>query len=332
MSTIPNSRVQLLESGQYITDLVLSITRAKKHVYIMSLIFTDDDATHALITALLDARKRGVAIFIAADTFTYSELGGYFSPFKKRSSASQIATRTVSRLIEAGVQFKWVGSFHRVNPFSGVTHTKWSVVDDTCYVFGGVNLYNHGIHSVDYMFHVSDPELTQILIAQHTAIIESTTSHPYQEFSQKIALGHMYIDSGERHTSIIYDRACDLARQSKEILYVSQYCPSGPLASALYHTKTSLYFNRPDNATFPTSLLLAWERYRSGLPSLYTKKQYLHAKFIVFTLQDSSKVAITGSHNFSHTGVKFGTREIALETRDPDIIAQLESFRALYVV
>ena len=47
---------------------------------------------------------------------------------------------------------------------------------------------------------------------------------------------------------------------------------------------------------------------------------------MIFTLEDGSKVAITGSHNFAYTGVLLGTREIALETSDPKIIGQLEKF------
>ena len=70
----------------------------------------------------------------------------------------------------------------------------------------------------------------------------------------------------------------------------------------------------------------------SGFKTLYSnKKPYLHAKFIIFTMKDGSKVAITGSHNFAYTGVLFGTREIALETNDPSIISQLESFYKKYI-
>ena len=60
--------------------------------------------------------------------------------------------------------------------------------------------------------------------------------------------------------------------------------------------------------------------------TLYGRDQYLHAKFILFTMPDGSKVAITGSHNFMFGSVAFGTREIALETSDTAIIAQLEHF------
>jgi len=58
---------------------------------------------------------------------------------------------------------------------------------------------------------------------------------------------------------------------------------------------------------------------------------YLHAKFIIFTMKDGSKTAISGSHNFAYTGVLFGTREIALETTNPQVIGQLESFYKKYI-
>ena len=45
-------------------------------------------------------------------------------------------------------------------------------------------------------------------------------------------------------------------------------------------------------------------------------------------MKDGSKVAITGSHNFAYTGVLLGTREIALETADPQVISELERFIA----
>jgi cardiolipin synthase len=43
-------------------------------------------------------------------------------------------------------------------------------------------------------------------------------------------------------------------------------------------------------------------------------------------MKDGTKRAISGSHNFAYTGVLLGTREVALETADPTIIRQLETF------
>ena len=71
--------------------------------------------------------------------------------------------------------------------------------------------------------------------------------------------------------------------------------------------------------------------FTSGFKTLYKKKPYIHAKFIIFTMKDGSKVAISGSHNFAYTGVLLGTREIAIETTNKDFIGQLESFYKKYI-
>ena len=64
----------------------------------------------------------------------------------------------------------------------------------------------------------------------------------------------------------------------------------------------------------------------TGNHSLYTKHQYLHAKFMIFEMNDGQKIAVTGSHNFVNAGVLLGTREIALQTKNLLIIKQLEDF------
>ena len=70
----------------------------------------------------------------------------------------------------------------------------------------------------------------------------------------------------------------------------------------------------------------------SGLSTAYTRKRYLHAKCMIFTMSDGTKVALTGSHNFAYSAVLLGTREVALETKDRAVIAQLESFLTSHVL
>ena len=71
--------------------------------------------------------------------------------------------------------------------------------------------------------------------------------------------------------------------------------------------------------------------YLTRLTTNYERDRHLHAKCIIFSFKDGSKTAITGSHNFVNGGVLLGTREVALETKEPSIIAQLEDFIATHV-
>ncbi|MDN5275015.1 MAG: hypothetical protein JWP06_916 [Candidatus Saccharibacteria bacterium] len=329
-----NSKVpplHLLDTKTYLKDLIESISKAKTRINLISLVLADDSDTHELIEALIKTARRGVTVTIAADVFTYGEFGGYFSPLQRRTRESRSVTALAHRLQEAGATFTWLGSNFKLNPFGGVTHLKWVIVDDITYCFGGVNLYGEGIESTDFMFKASLPALAEEMSEQHQAIINSRLSHrPYPGYTSECAYGTIYIDNGKPYESTIYDRLLDLAAKAEHVLVVTQYCPSGGLASLLRH-KSDVYYNQPSEMPFPARLLVEYGEVRTGLRSQYTRAPYLHAKFMIFTMPGGEKIALTGSHNFSYSGVMFGTREVALETTDPHIIGQLEQFHKTHV-
>jgi cardiolipin synthase len=133
-------------------------------------------------------------------------------------------------------------------------------------------------------------------------------------------------DGGFQGDSIIYRRVCELAKEAKEVLLVSQYCPTGKLARILRNKPAKLYFNPPELAGPLNRAVISVGMLFSHHKTLYKRDRYLHAKFMIFTMPSGEKIAITGSHNFVYGGVLLGTREIALETNDRKIIRQLEAF------
>lgn len=319
--------MKLLTTSQYIDDASHAIARSKKRVIAMTLCISRETETQAFMDSLVIAAKKGVDVQVAADTFTFSEFGGYFNPLKKWAVRSREAKKLANTLRKNGVSFRWLGGNHRINPFARVTHVKWTIVDDTVYCFGGVNMYGRGARNIDYMFKTKDKTLADILANEHSKIIK-TDREPtdYSGFYKQLGYGKLLIDSGEKNESMIYERAVELAKQAESVLFVSQYCPTGKLAKILLRKKATIYYNQPKNAHRWTKLMLRFSRLTTGLKSRYKKPTYLHAKFIIFTMNDGSKVALTGSHNFSYTGVRFGTREVELETTDKKVIKQLEEF------
>jgi cardiolipin synthase len=319
--------MKLLLPPNYVSQAAADVRKATKRVYLISMVIADHPATHELIAELEAAAKRGVTVHVAADIFTYGEVSGSFLPLRYNSPNAKLVTKMAKTLRAAGVKFHWLGRA-RLTIFNGRTHSKWCVVDDTCYVFGGVNMYEGGIHNVDYMFRTKNAALADRLEYEQARIqkAERTTTN-YPSAAHQLGNDSVLFDGGIITQSIIYHRTCELARQADKILYVSQYCPTGKLARILKTKKTKFYFNTPEKADFINRLVIRMSIFVSGLTSRYsTNKAYLHAKFIIFTLPDGTKTAITGSHNFAYTGVTLGTREIALETKDPAVISQLESF------
>ncbi len=292
----------------------------------MSMVIADHEATHPLIAAAEEAAKRGVEVVIAGDIFTFGEVGGGFLPFRYYSHGARSANHMVRNLKKAGVKFHWLGK-GRITLYHGRTHSKWCVADDTVYTFGGVNLYEEGIQNIDYMFAHTDTKLADRIVEEQKRVQKAearSSNYPSVAFEH----GDMtvLIDGGIIGQSVIYRRAVELAEKASHITFVSQYCPTGKLSRILKKKSTVLYYNRPFQAEGLNRIVIRIGQFTSGLVTEYKKARYLHAKCIIFTFEDGSKAAITGSHNFAYTGVLLGTREIALETRDPKIIAQLENF------
>lgn len=234
--------------------------------------------------------------------------------------------KMVKRLKKAGVTFQWLGR-GRVTLYHGRTHTKWCIIDNTIFSFGGVNLYSGGIQNVDYMFELHNEALANRLAQEQIRIQKAeknSTNFPSFAYEQDGLT--VLIDGGIIGQSIIYRRALELSEQATRITYVSQYGPTGRLAQRIKKVPSRLYFNRSNQAAGKNKVALIYSRIVSGLRTEYTRARYLHAKCIIFTLKDGSKIALTGSHNFAQTGVLLGTREIALETKDPAVIKQLEKF------
>jgi cardiolipin synthase len=325
--------MKLVSPIEYVAQAALLVRSAKQRVYLTSMVMADHTSTNELLTAIIAAAKRGVTVNVAADIFTFGEVNGGFLPIRYYSPGTKDTNNMVKELKKAGVVFHWLGR-SRMTIFNGRTHSKWCIIDDTVFTFGGVNLYDGGIDNVDYMFRTEDAPLASRLVEEQLRIQRSERkSGNYPSAIVELKDQKILIDGGIIGQSVIYRRACELAEEAKKIVFVSQYCPTGKLARILKSKKhVKLYYNKASNAQGLNSLVISFSQFVSGLQTSYRKKRYLHAKFIIFTMEDGTKRAITGSHNFAYTGVLLGTREIALETADPSIIGQLEEFIATRIM
>lgn len=321
--------MKLLLAPDYIVDATRAINNAQHRVVLLSLIIADDPSSHEFIDALLLAARRGVEVSVAGDVFTYGEISGSFLPLSYYSKPARSINNMVKLLRGVGVKFTWLGRSH-ATIFTGRTHSKWCVVDDTVYSFGGVNVFQDGIRdNLDYMFKFTSKLLADWICAEYVRIIASDKSgRPQRGRHFDLPHGQVLVDGGIAGNSPIYKRACELAAQSKSVTLVSQYPPTGKLSKLMRARKHAFYFNRPEYAKGLNRLAIRFSQWRDPAGTKYRRRRYIHAKFIIFTMEDGSKVALTGSHNFNYNGVLFGTREIALETRSQKIIEQLERFIA----
>lgn len=318
--------MKLISPSRYVNEAAEAIRHATERVYLLSMVIADHPNTRELLYEIEAAAKRGVEVRVSADIFTFGEVSGGFLPLRYYSPGAKDTNRMVRTLKKAGVHFFWLGRA-RMTLFNGRTHSKWCIVDDTIFSFGGVNLYEGGITNVDYMFRLKDARLADRLVEEQRRIENAERrSSNYPSVAYEFGDETVLIDGGFIGQSVIYRRALELTEQATHITFVSQYCPTGKLSRLLKKKDVLFYFNRPQQADGLNRIVLRIALLATGLKTLYENARYLHAKCIIFTMEDGSKVALTGSHNFAYTGVLLGTREVALETRDPAIIKQLETF------
>jgi len=322
------SSPKLLLPPEYVKKATQRIKKAKDEVTLICMMITEDPGTDQVINALCEAAQRGVTVRVAADVFTYGEFGGHFVPLKYYTKKSRTTTHMAKKLAAAGVKFTWLGRFSLL-PFTGRTHTKALVVDDTIYSFGGVNLDDDSLSFTDYMFEYKNHKIAhQVRDSIKRLVAADDDNFAYRNHSYYYeGLGTILFDGGFQGNSLIYRRACQLSKEADEISFVSQYCPVGKLGRILRNKKTKLYFNQPTNTNNKiNAFIIRTGMFLSGQKTLYTRSTYLHAKFMIFTMPNGEKIALTGSHNFLYAGVLLGTREIALETNNKKVIDQLEGF------
>lgn len=326
--------LQLLPAKDYLQDLLAAVSGAKHRIRIITTIFhNDSDAMEQLVAGLCDAAERGVDVRVYVDNYTYTEpTGPWPHVLKDQTSQAYRAMMTERRLKAAGVRFRWLGT-SAILGVMGRTHTKWSIVDTTVYSFGGVNVYQMGFSNTDYMFKASSASLSDTLMKLTGDIIAADRAN-HAGKNRHIAVdseNSLLFDGGIALNSIIYKRAITLAKQAKSITFVSQYCPTGRLATVLKAKEAKLYFNHWESASALNTLVIRVGMKSSKFETLYKNDSYLHAKFIIFTMADGNKVALTGSHNFQTGGVLLGTRELCLETTSSATIGALEHFLKQYI-
>lgn len=332
MQSFDNPR--LLRAEAFAREATKSIKRAKSRIAIVMTTFhSDDELSSTLIEELCDASARGVKVTVCADSYTYTEPKEFLlrSP-KKHPVRAYRALKIERKLKKCGVEYRWLGRTSNFG-FAGRTHTKWVIADDDVFSFGGVNIDHTSFTNTDYMLHFNDNELANMLYAEHQRLVHADRAG-HASKSHKLVVNQtstLLIDGGLPGDSVIYRRACTLAKEASSIIFVSQYCPTGKLNRILKRKKATLYFNHWRQAKWMNMVMIRFGMMFARQDTGYNRRQYLHAKFIIFTMAGGEKIAITGSHNYMYGSVILGTREIALETSDSVIISQLENFLAKHV-
>lgn len=300
-----------------------------------------------VMRSLGSAVKRGAAVDLQVDAYPFMLSRGVHpgplwrstAPLEKQklSKPFQPLYEPLSFLSEAGATVTITNPPTRAHQIASIgrSHIKISVINDVTYQ-GGCNM--NALHT-DCMVRRESPRLADWLYnLMRRRTVQPHSRKAWGNHDMRLALtdeDEYILDVGVRNQSAIYDEALDVIdRAEKWLLITCQYSFAGKTArhlQAAYKRGVNVLpiFNHSSHHDFPGNLLqgsvTATERFR--MPQRFFESQipksrtYAHIKVLA-----SESESMVGSHNYINAGVRFGTAELALHSKDPAFTRGLAQF------
>jgi phosphatidylserine/phosphatidylglycerophosphate/cardiolipin synthase-like enzyme len=210
---------------------------------------------------------------------------------------------------------------------AGRSHIKAAVINNRLYV-GGCNLEKPDF--IDGMLSWQDHSSADWLFGRLRSVVETGRSriafHDTDERHVVDGKTEILLDAGKPGQSLILERTLQFLDQAKEwIFFTCQFVPHGVIADHLVQAKrrgvdVTVLFNHPSKHDTYEGLLQRGAKLheRLRLPADYFQGElpkatpFLHGKVLA-----TEQGLVMGSHNFVYTGVRLGTAEMAVLSRDP---------------
>ncbi len=332
----------ILTGYEYFSEITEKIAATKRgdRVGLMSMsVDPTEQRTKPLFREVIAAAKRGVTVQVNVDahsfmiddakTFPSGPILKYYDSGRSRRADYRAKFGMLENLRANGGHYCITNMPERrlSNPFSGRSHIKLCIINDTTYI-GGSNLSKSW--QVDLMVRLKDSKSADFAFdfmqrVSRAGNVREAMSGNDVTFRVDDATD-IFIDAGRKKQSLIYARALNFIDEAKHWVMMScQFFPGKPtsehLAAALNRkAQVDVYYQ----ASRVSLDFLSVPHYvvEFGDKMKYPKQLFahpvgkniprLHAKLIA-----TEQGAMIGSHNYVTQGVGFGTAEIMLFRRDP---------------
>lgn len=332
----------LQEPRVFLSDFIKHGRSATKRIWIQAMVVDYGHIFSELEKVLVDAAKRGVDVRINVDWVTWRYVYGELDllpslsrdKYKIEKKKNELNEALFNRLRESGAIITVMnkpGVISWLFPVYGRNHIKMYAVDDYVWV-GGLNFYDKALSHLDFLVRFDEPKLVSAVTSQFNKVNGDRPEEDYKvSVSQEASI---IVDSGRRGVSLIYDEAYDLVSCAKQsIIFVSQLVPEGQILDMLLDkaeqgVEVTIITSNPEDSAF-TKYPLRWSflnfnrriKDRCDIRFIHLDRK-IHAKLII----TDDREAIFGSHNFVDAGVFMGTEEIAVRTKNNELVQQLVAY------
>lgn len=333
----------ILSTNEFFQDQINEVARAEIRTWIQTMALEPSYFTNLLVFNLIQAAQRGVDVRVVHDAYSDYVTDNSFNSLslllqekvrqKKRTLQDQRSTmvelmRRSYPVVKTNISSKVIAATPMA-AIMGRDHKKISIVDESAYI-GGVNLTSLDERRLDLMLKTSNASivfaLKQVYIRSFYEMLAQDMEIKCDEFNL------LLIDSGFRGQSTIMNCVYKyVQREQEKIVVLSPYLPSGKFRRLLNNAVISgveveVYttgYNQtglaPKASQFIHNLGQSKPKFK-----IMRYQGIVHAKALIF----GQHSAMIGSHNFDELFVQFGTEELALLTRQGEIIDQLQQYVA----
>lgn len=340
---IPALNLAVLPCRQFIRDFSLEARRSKTRVVNQNMRIEVDKAGHVLYWIFREKVPQGVDKELIVDGISTATGKGVIYavnnriPVLKRrvEKLKNEKDRYFQRLDQANVKITITNPreklIEKVIPVLGSDHIKGASIDDDPFYFGGVNFNIEDIEALDFMVKFTG-EVAQKLSEQFDRIHQFP---PKEDFTMQLdEYSWLLYDAGIPNQSLILDTVLGLLKDTSFIKNTSVLLPDGKFADSLEKAErdgkevevlTSI-FGFPGFLPYTTTQLYWLANLKSQLENRIHRRNFpviilpvkVHSKFLLV-----EGAALFGSHNLSSAGVKAGTREWSILTRNPKLLRNL---------
>lgn len=342
------SKQQVLLPFEYLNDLEAEASRARQQIVIESLTFEPDEVTDQ-VASIYQATPAPAKRICYLDEYARLTSAGVFNklnslaPWLRSSIEASIKEKDAlftkfRERLNVDLRFSHPPTYlQQWLPVLGCSHLKAGVVDNKVFYFGGVNLDRETAHAAEMMVKFTGnraQKLSQYFEAIHTGEIGGDAEIMLDETTS------LLYDAGIPGQSLILNKAIQLIdNATKNIKNTSFLIPDGKVAEALnqaYHRGVAVEVLTAsprlddllpvsfDTIKWLTDHLSLLQQYFSGIdfPIFYDPFRLIHSKLLII----DGEWILFGSHNLSEKGVKAGTKEWSILTKDPYLVNDLIHF------
>ena len=352
--------VRLESPKEFRDDFVSAVGRATTQVGLEVMQFEVGQETTEIFNSLIQAEQRGIVDV----NFHYDRVARHHIRNGRDEAFVALGRTVIHRGDRQGLRIANLGRERAIirmeelgitNPKNKVrggsersshNHVKLAIVDDEAWL-GTMNLREIDFEMSNFMVKVTDPNqvsaIKEVFMQTEEPIGGEDRIYKTNDVGG-LEKTSIILDVGLKGQSMIYDRAVqmvDSLMAGDEFILISQWPPVrvyfGQLVDKIFERSqrdvNGKFLISPKEDLHPVrraALVLQKQILRNQQQNPNTQAINLarqtHAKALLINRADGGREVLFGSHNLTRGTVKNGTRELAMWSRDPQIVDQVSSF------